>query len=61
MRKALPTAREVIDHVERIVLSERDTKRVLKLLTKRSRPPPALIAAVCRRTAPPLRKGGPRR
>jgi uncharacterized protein (DUF1778 family) len=54
MRKALPTAREAIDRVGRIVLSERDTKRVLKLLSKRSKPTPALIAAAWRRTRIPL-------
>jgi hypothetical protein len=53
MPKALPNAGEAIDRVERIVLSERDTKRVLKLLSKRSKPTPALIAAARRRTRIP--------
>ena len=49
MRNALPTAREVIDRAERIVLSDRDTERVLKLLENPPKPPPALLAAARRR------------
>ena len=46
MRNVLPTAREVVDRAERIVLSERDTKRVLKLLET---PPTAALPASARR------------
>jgi uncharacterized protein (DUF1778 family) len=51
MRSALPAAREVVDRAERIVLSERDTERVLKLLENPPKPTPALIAAARRRLA----------
>jgi uncharacterized protein (DUF1778 family) len=49
MRNVLPAARDVIDRAERIVLSERDTVRVLKLLDKPPKATPALIAAARRR------------
>lgn len=49
MRNALPAAREVVDRAERIVLSERDTKRVLDLLANPPKPTRALLAAVRRR------------
>jgi uncharacterized protein (DUF1778 family) len=49
MRNVLPTAREVVDRAERIVLSERDTERVLKLLESTPKPTPALMAAARRR------------
>jgi len=49
MRKVLPVAREVVDRAERIVLSERDSARVLKLLEKPPRPTKALLAAARRR------------
>jgi uncharacterized protein (DUF1778 family) len=49
MRNVLPTAREVVDRAERIVLSERDTERVLKLLENPPKPTPALLAAARRR------------
>jgi uncharacterized protein (DUF1778 family) len=49
MRKVLPAAREVVDRAERIVLSERDSARVLKLLGNPPRPTKALIAAARRR------------
>ena len=49
MRNALPAAREVIDRAERIVLSERDSGRVLKLLENPPKPTPALLAAARRR------------
>jgi uncharacterized protein (DUF1778 family) len=42
MRQALPAAREVVERNERIVLSERDTIRVLELLEN----PPKLTAAL---------------
>lgn len=51
MRNILPAAREVVDRAERIVLSERDTVRVLKLLENPPRPTPALLAAARRRVA----------
>ena len=51
MRKVLPTALEVVDRAERIVLSERDTVRVLELLENPPKPTPALIAAARRRAA----------
>lgn len=42
MRAVLPTARDVVDKAERVVLSERDTERVLALLES----PPELTAAL---------------
>lgn len=51
MRSALPEARKVVDRAERIVLSERDTTRVLKLLDNPPKPTPALRAAARRRAA----------
>src|SRR5205085_4617851 len=51
MRSVLPAAREVVDRAERIVLSERDTARVLALLENPPKPTPALIAAARRRAA----------
>jgi uncharacterized protein (DUF1778 family) len=49
MRNVLPAARDVIEKADRIVLSERDTKRVLDLLENPPEPTPALIAAMRRR------------
>jgi uncharacterized protein (DUF1778 family) len=49
MRNVLPTAREVVDRAERIVLSDRDTERVLQLLENPPKPTPALLAAARRR------------
>lgn len=49
MRKVLPAAREVVDRAERIVLSKRDTVRVLALLENPPEPTPALMAAARRR------------
>jgi uncharacterized protein (DUF1778 family) len=49
MRKVLPAAREIVDRAERIVLSERDTERVLDLLENPPEPTPALLAAARRR------------
>ena len=49
MRNVIPTAREVVDRAERIVLSKRDTKRVLKLLEDPPKPTPTLLAAARRR------------
>lgn len=51
MRNVLPVARESLDRAERIVLSERDTARVLDLLENPPEPSPALIAAAQRRPA----------
>jgi uncharacterized protein (DUF1778 family) len=51
MRSVLPTAREVVDRAERIVLSERDTARVLALLENPPKPTPALVEAARRRAA----------
>ena len=49
MRNILPTARNVVDRAERIVLSERDTMRVLELLENPPKPTAALVAAARRR------------
>ena len=49
MRNVLPAAHEVVDRAERIVLSERDTVRVLELLENPPKPTPALMAAARRR------------
>lgn len=49
MRNVLPAAREIVDRAERIVLSERDTARVLKLLENPPKPTAALLAAARRR------------
>jgi uncharacterized protein (DUF1778 family) len=51
MRNVLPTARNVVDRAERIVLSARDSRRVLELLENPPNPTPALMAAVRRRAA----------
>lgn len=51
MRNVLPAAREVVDRAERIVLSERDSLRVLELLENPPKPTPALMAAAKRRIA----------
>jgi uncharacterized protein (DUF1778 family) len=49
MRSVLPVARDVVDRAERIVLSERDTSRVLDLLEDPPKPTKALLAAARRR------------
>jgi uncharacterized protein (DUF1778 family) len=49
MRQILPAAREIVDRAERIVLSERDSARVLKLLERPPAPTRALVAAARRR------------
>lgn len=49
MRNALPAARDVVERAERIVLSERDSERVLTLLENPPEPTPALMAAARRR------------
>jgi uncharacterized protein (DUF1778 family) len=51
MRNVLPTARKVVDRAERIVLSERDSERVLQLLENPPKPSTALLAAARRRLA----------
>ena len=48
MRNVLPTAREVVNRAERIVLSERDTVLVFELLENPPKPTPALMAAARR-------------
>ena len=48
MRSVLPVARDVLERSERIVLSQRDSKRVLQLLEKPPKPTAALIAAARR-------------
>ena len=53
MRSALPAARDVVDRAERIVLSKRDTKRVLELLENPPKPTRALLAAARRARARP--------
>jgi uncharacterized protein (DUF1778 family) len=49
MRRVLPAARDVVERAERIVLSKRDSARVLKLLERPPKPAKALIAAARRR------------
>lgn len=49
MRNVLPTAKQVIDRAERIVLSERDSSRILKLLENPPKPTAALLDAARRR------------
>ena len=49
MRNVLPAAHESVQRAGRIVLSERDTVRVLELLENPPKPTPALIAAARRR------------
>jgi len=49
MRNVLPTARQVVDQAERLLLSERDTERILALLESPPQPTPALLAAARRR------------
>jgi uncharacterized protein (DUF1778 family) len=51
MRNVLPVARNVVDKAERIVLSGRDSTRILKLLENPPKPAPALLAAARRRRA----------
>ena len=49
MKNTLPAARDVVDRAERIILSERDTIRVSKLLENPPKPTSALVAAARRR------------
>jgi uncharacterized protein (DUF1778 family) len=51
MRNVLPAAREVVDRAEHIVLSRRDSARVLELLQSPPKPPRALVTAARRRAA----------
>lgn len=51
MRTALPAARAAVEEAERIVLSERDSDRVLALLENPPEPAPALRDAARRRAA----------
>ena len=48
MRSVLPAARDVVERAERIVLSKRDSARVLKVLEKSPKPTRALLAAAKR-------------
>ena len=48
MRSALPAARDAVDRAERIVLSARDSTRVMKLLENPPKPTAVLIAAARR-------------
>ena len=50
MRNVIPAAKEVVDRAERIVLSERDSARILKLLGNPPKPTPVLLAAARRRS-----------
>ena len=45
MRQVLPAAQDIVDRNERIVLSERDTTRVLELLENPPKPTAALLEA----------------
>ncbi|HEX9464520.1 MAG TPA: DUF1778 domain-containing protein [Alphaproteobacteria bacterium] len=49
MENVLPTARQIVDRAERIVLSESDTVRVLVLLENPPKPTLALMDAARRR------------
>ena len=49
MRAALPAARAVIDRVERIALSARDTRRALDLLENPPKPTARLLEAARRK------------
>ena len=51
MRNALPAARAAMERAERIVLSGRDSQRVLALLETPPEPTPALKEAARRRSA----------
>ena len=51
MRNVLPAARRTVNQAERIVLSDRDSTRVLDLLENPPEPPAVLIAAAQRRVA----------
>ena len=51
LRNALPAARAVVEQAERIVLSRRDSERVLALLETPPEPTPALMEAARRRAA----------
>jgi uncharacterized protein (DUF1778 family) len=49
MRTVLPVARETVGRSERIILSERDSQRVLDLLENPPEPTAALVDAMRRR------------
>lgn len=51
MRAVLPAARDAVEKAERILLSERDSLRVLDLLENPPAPTQALLAAARRRIA----------
>ena len=50
MRNTLAAARAVMEQADRIVLSQRDSERVLALLENPPKPPPALKEAARRRS-----------
>jgi uncharacterized protein (DUF1778 family) len=45
MRQVLPAARDIVERNERIVLTERDTARILELLENPPKPTEALLGA----------------
>ncbi|HEY8697395.1 MAG TPA: DUF1778 domain-containing protein [Rhizomicrobium sp.] len=49
MRRVLPHAREIVGQSERLVLSKRDSERVLRLLENPPKPKRALVEAARRR------------
>lgn len=57
MRAVLPAARQAVERAARIVLTARDTARVLELLENPPPPTPALLAAARRRNK---RRGRPK-
>jgi uncharacterized protein (DUF1778 family) len=48
MRNVLPTAKQVVEYTERIVLSERDSAQVLEVLDSPLKPTSGLLAVVRR-------------
>ena len=50
MRSVIPSAREIVAKSDRIVLSARDSERVLALLEHPPKPPRALVAAAGRKS-----------
>ena len=49
MRNVMPAAHDVVERAERIVLSERDSARVLRMLDKPPKPTGVLLGAARRR------------
>lgn len=58
LRAAVPTAREVVARMEQVMLSERDSVRVLELLENPPRPSTKLAAAAKAWAASRKRVGG---